>query len=74
MTDIICKSDAAEGFNEDKKHSLHLIIGRNITKPNSKHNGCAPIITPNISNEPMCFTNIDFRVPRLLWVDSGHKI
>jgi hypothetical protein len=27
ITDVICKGDAAEGLNENKKHGLDLIVG-----------------------------------------------
>ena len=74
ITDIIRKGDAAEGLNENKKHCLDLIIGRNIAKPHSQHNRSTPIITPNIPNEPMRISYVDFGVPRLLRVDSCHQI
>lgn len=74
IADIIGQSDTAEGLNEDEKHGLDLIVGRNISKAHSEHDGGAPVITPNILYQPVLINDVNFGIPGLLRIDSCHKV
>lgn len=46
--DVVGKNDAADRLNEDHKACFLIASGNDISESYSQHDGCAPVIRPNV--------------------------
>lgn len=61
--DVICQTHNTENLDNNQTQSLLIGTCCDVSKPNSKHNSCSPIVSPNISLEPSCILNTFFSKP-----------
>jgi hypothetical protein len=53
LRNVVGHDHASKCLNEHQAQSLKVILGGNIAKTNSEHNSCAPIVPPNVFDDPI---------------------
>lgn len=69
---ICSQNNAAEDLNKEDYHRLMLITGKDITKPNTYHDGAGPVKTVDVLNIPKLFSDSKFSHPISFGVYHSH--
>lgn len=71
--DVVCENYAAHCFEEDHAQGLARVTGYNVTKTHCQHDGCRPVVSPDILFAPFCFNQTPTDEPVVFLIDSGHR-
>ena len=52
VTDVVGQSDATESLNKNQDNGFVVVGGAKISEPNCQHDVGAPVVAPNILDEP----------------------
>lgn len=72
--DVVRESDATDYLNEDDADGLLINSWRDISKSHSQHNGCGPVVGPDVSLVPDWVLDALDRLPVRVRVVFGHQV
>lgn len=71
--DVVGQAHDAEDLDDDHAESLLVVGCYDVTETYGQHDGCAPVVGPSVTLEPVGSVDAFYCLPVCLAVQAGHR-